>query len=355
MVKKKREAAWTTRLRDLLLDFKAAKERCQLRFVLIQTTGADVKDLLPSDPKIESGSGRASVTLGDVTPAQRLFYRLGPGDDPAVALIERGNDILNRHGHSILKLFGLKFIRTFESNWLWLLATLADVEHPFRGDIKADRELAGYLSPKEMREAFAFQDGRGPKPNWWDKKHQSFRADIPHVAVASIAAIRAILERVDANAAETPGDKRQTPKVDGPLQPDGFCLNGIEVWGLAEDWQDVLTFVCKQGDPPKWQDVATHLGVLGEMTDAGFRKLIHKINGKLKDYWPETLQTVTRTGKGTLVVLRKPTRKKGPSRKSPTKKLPTKKVVKQKSKSHTAKAVAVPKSTRNKRATTKRH
>ncbi len=129
--------------------------------------------------------------------------------------------------------------------------------------------------------------------------------------------------------------------ADGPLKPDGFCLNGIEVWGLAEDWHDVLAFVWKhRGDPRKWEDVATHLGVLEEMTAAGFRKFINKINKKLKDYWPETLQTVTRKSEGTFVVLRMPTRKK---------------VAKRKNKSRTAKAAAAPKSTRNQRATTKRH
>lgn len=91
---------------------------------------------------------------------------------------------------------------------------------------------------------------------------------------------------------------------DGPLKPDGFCLNGEPVWGLTEDWQKILTFVWDRStDPPKWQDVATYLGVLGQMTDGDFRKLIHKINGKLKDRWPETLQTV----RG-LVVLRIPVR-----------------------------------------------
>lgn len=94
------------------------------------------------------------------------------------------------------------------------------------------------------------------------------------------------------------------PPNDGPLKPDGFCLNGESVWGLTEDWQKVLTFVWERSaDPPKWQDVATYLGVLGQITDGDFRKLIHKINGKLKDRWLETLQTV----RG-LVVLRIPVR-----------------------------------------------
>lgn len=201
---KKREPVWATRLRDLLHDFKAAKKRSRLRFVLIQTTGTDIKELQPSDSEVASGSvsiSRTPVTVDDGTAAQRIRYRFGSTNDPAVALIERGNDILNRHGDVILKLFGLKFVRTWESNWPWLLATLAEVEHPFRGDIKADRELAGYFSGKEQIETLAYQDGSGPKPNWWDERHQSFRADISHVAVASIAAIRAILERVDALSA----------------------------------------------------------------------------------------------------------------------------------------------------------
>ena len=111
-------------------------------------------------------------------------------------------------------------------------------------------------------------------------------------------------QRVSAVEAETPRDKRQTPKVDGPLKPDGFRLNGIEVWGLAEDWQKVLTFVWgRRTNPPKWSDVATHLGVQDQMRDGDFAKLIYKINQKVKGSWGETLQTV----KG-LVVLRKPIR-----------------------------------------------
>ena len=61
------------------------------------------------------------------------------------------------------------------------------------------------------------------------------------------------------------GRKRKTPKrtpPDGPVPPDGFWLNGVDVWKLAEDWQKVLTFVWERSEnPPKWQDVATHLGV----------------------------------------------------------------------------------------------
>lgn len=219
---KKREPAWVRRLRDLLDDFKVAKKRSRLRFWLIQTTRTDIEDLQPSYCKVASRSvSRTAVTLGDGTAAQRIRYRFGSNNDPAVALIERGNDILDRHGDVILKLFGLKFVRTWESNWPWLLEALERVPHPFRGDMQVEREWAGYFSGKEQMEAWDFEDGRGPKPNWWDQKHQSFRADIPHVAVASIAAIRAILERVAADSAETPKIEHQPPN-DGPFGLDGF-------------------------------------------------------------------------------------------------------------------------------------
>lgn len=93
-------------------------------------------------------------------------------------------------------------------------------------------------------------------------------------------------------------------KEDGPFEPDGFRLNGIDVSGLADDWQKVLTFVWnRRTKSPKWSDVVTHLGIQGQMTDGGFAKLIYRINQKIKDRWPETLQTVR--GK---VVLRKPIR-----------------------------------------------
>lgn len=104
--------------------------------------------------------------------------------------------------------------------------------------------------------------------------------------------------------ADNPASVAAKPQVDGPFKPDGFCLNGAKVEGLAEDWQKVLTFVWERSsDPPKWSDVATHLGVENQMTDGEFAKLIYRINQKIKKTWPETLQTV----KG-LVVLRKPIR-----------------------------------------------
>ena len=80
---------------------------------------------------------------------------------------------------------------------------------------------------------------------------------------------------------------------DGPLKPDGFCLNGEPVWGLAADWQTLLTFVWeRRNDPPKWSDVATHLGVFDTMDEPAFSKLIYRINQKIKEQWPETLQLV---------------------------------------------------------------
>lgn len=216
MAAKKREPAWATRLRDLRRDFVAANKRSRLRFVLVQTIGANVKGLQPSDDENCSRT-RTAVTLGDGTPAVRWVYRFGRDNDPAVALIERGNDILKRHGDEILKLFGLKFVDSWESNWPWLLARLAEVEHHFRGDIKSDRTLAGVASPNEMAEAVAFRLGQGPKPSWLDKRNKSFRADIPHVAVASIAAIRAILERVDALSAATDklGSRKEPAAIRG--------------------------------------------------------------------------------------------------------------------------------------------
>ena len=106
---KKKEPAWATRLRDLLHDFKVAKKRSRLRFVLIQTAGTDTKELRLSASKVASGSlswsiRNTSVELGDDTRASRICYRFGSTNDPAVALIERGNDILKRHGDEILKL-----------------------------------------------------------------------------------------------------------------------------------------------------------------------------------------------------------------------------------------------------------
>ncbi len=217
---RKERTPWATRLRDLLRGFVAANNRTRLRFVLVQTIGANIKGLQPS---VDQNCWRTitPVTLGDGTPAVRWVYRFGRDDDPAISLIERGNDILKRHGDEILKLFGLKFVDSGESNWPWLLARLREVEHPFRGDIKSDRTLAGVASPNEMAEAVAFTLGQGPKPSWWDKRNKSFRVDIPHVAVASIAAIRAILDRVElAKLATIDSPKDVTDeRVEGELLP----------------------------------------------------------------------------------------------------------------------------------------
>ncbi len=114
------------------------------------------------------------------------------------------------------------------------------------------------------------------------------------------------------SVADAPPDgEQQPPKVDGPLKPDGFRLNGIEVLGLVKDWQKTLTFVWERSaDPPKWSDVTTHLGLQGTMTESRFAKFIYKINLHVKEWWKETLQTVEGD-----VVLRVPLPPK--SRKSP--------------------------------------
>ncbi len=136
---------------------------------------------------------------------------------------------------------------------------------------------------------------------------------------------------------------------DGPLKPDGFRLNGNDVWGLAEDRQKTLTFVWEhRNDPPKWQDVATHLGVLEHTTDDGFRGLIYKINQKTKDHWPETLQTV----RG-LVVLRIPIRGQKAAHRSKAKIRTAKKSSPKMTRQSVSKKVSVKKSSRNKRATKK--
>ena len=240
---KKREPVWATRLRDLLRDFVAAKKRSRLRFVLVQTIGAEVKDLQPSVDENCSRT-RTAVTLGDGTPAVRWAYRFGRDNDPAVALIKRGNDILKRHGDEILKLFGLKFVDSWECSWPWLLARLAEVEHPFRGDIKVERTLAGVAGPKMMAEAVAFWLGQGPQPNWLAERNKSFRADIPHVAVASIAAIRAILERVDSLSAakDMLGSRTKPTTLGGEQQPP----NPPKVY--LSSWREILAALSTEKD-----------------------------------------------------------------------------------------------------------
>ena len=130
------------------------------------------------------------------------------------------------------------------------------------------------------------------------------------------------LNKAEAHAALPPlsdlarGRSEPSDTKDGPIPPDGFRLNGIDFWGLVEDWQKVLTFVWKHAaDPPKWQDVATHLGVLSTTTATSFANLILRINKKIKKQWPETLQVTNG-----MVVLRKPVRGTTAGRQSKTKK-----------------------------------
>ncbi len=81
----------------------------------------------------------------------------------------------------------------------------------------------------------------------------------------------------------------QPQKTDGPIPSDGFRFNGREVFGLADDWLKVLTFVWQHRDnPPKWSDVAAHVQSFDRTT---FDKLLDRIRVKLrKAQWPETLE-----------------------------------------------------------------
>jgi len=131
--------------------------------------------------------------------------------------------------------------------------------------------------------------------------------------------ITAAVLDVEPITGKTPHEQVKLPpeqpraKVDGPLRPDGFRLNGNEVWGLAENWQKTLTFVWERSsDPPKWPDVTTHLGWQGTMTDCDFAKFIYKINQHVKDSWSEKLQTVNG-----YVVLRVPLPPKRPKSSGP--------------------------------------
>ena len=91
-------------------------------------------------------------------------------------------------------------------------------------------------------------------------------------------------------------------KPDGPISPDGFRFNGREIFGLADDWLKVLTFVWEHRvDPPKLSDVITHIHAKDRIA---FDKLLDRIRKKLKGKkWPETLEVFN----GCLM-LRKPER-----------------------------------------------
>lgn len=229
-------SAWVIRLRHLKRQFLLAEKTSRLKIVLVQSAnGQDVNDLQPTaDDPLRISIARQDVRLTDGTPAWRFTYEFGKPNDPAKRLMERGDDILKAHGAEILRLFGLRFIDS-RKNWAWLLWQLKNVEQPYQGDIEAESTMAGVLSPNDSQQVTAWAFGCEPRPNWYAERTRSFRVDLPHAATASIAAIRAILDRVgsvphSANKAAgdngKPTDKaNSSPSVVSPTgaeqHPDG--------------------------------------------------------------------------------------------------------------------------------------